>query len=71
MTPAHTLVWAVEIYLAFGLLFAIPFAWRWVPRLDPTAARGTTGFRLLLLPGSAALWPWRLLRLLRTRREAP
>ena len=71
MTLAQALVRGLELYLALGVLFAIPFAWRWVARLDPSAATGTRGFRLLLLPGSAALWPWLLVRLLRSAEEAP
>lgn len=71
MAIAEQLVRALELYLALGLVFAVPFAWSWAARLDPLAARGTTGFRLLILPGAAALWPLLALRLLRAgaRRE--
>ena len=56
------LVWLLTGYALLGLGFALPFL-RWgITRVD-TAARGTSlGFRLLLLPGSVALWPllaWR------------
>jgi hypothetical protein len=54
-------------YLLIGLLFALPFAWRWSARLDPVASGGTMGFRLLILPGAALLWLWLLLKLLRGR----
>lgn len=56
------------LYLALGLAFAVPFAWRWVGKLDPVAASGTRGFRLLILPGAVALWPLLAARLL-ARRE--
>jgi len=69
MTFAHALVLAVEIYLAVGLLLALPTAFRWIERIDPSAHGGTRGFRILILPGCAALWPWVALRLLRARRE--
>ncbi|HMV33048.1 MAG TPA: hypothetical protein PKA50_13080 [Gemmatimonadales bacterium] len=58
--------WLVRLaagYLVLGLLFAVPFALRWVNRLDDVAAHGTPGFRLLLLPGAVLLWPLLLRRL--------
>ena len=50
------------IYLACGLLFAVPFALVGVSRIDPHAARGNWGFRLLILPGTMAFWPLLLRR---------
>jgi hypothetical protein len=45
------------LYLAAGLVFAAWFVTAGVGRISP-AARGTGwGFRLLIVPGSAALWP--------------
>lgn len=44
-------------YLAVGFLFAIAFVWKGVGKIDPDAAKGTLGFRLLILPGCALLWP--------------
>src|SRR5262245_53022075 len=57
----------VVAYVLIGLLFAIPFAWRWSARLDPVAAKGTIGFRLLVIPGAVLLWPWLTAKLLRGR----
>jgi hypothetical protein len=45
------------LYLAAGTAFAVPFALRWVNRIDANAERGSWGFRLLIVPGSIALWP--------------
>jgi hypothetical protein len=45
------------LYLALGILFAIPFIAFGVKRIDPHAAHGSWGFRVLILPGSVALWP--------------
>jgi hypothetical protein len=62
--PAAT--WLVRLagaYLAVGAAFAVPFAARWVNRLDAVAAHGTPGFRALLVPGATLLWPLLLLRL--------
>ena len=53
------------IYLAFGLLFAIYFAVSGVVKLDK-AARGTSiFFRVLIVPGAMALWPYLLRQLVR------
>lgn len=54
---ARLLVATVGVYLAVGVVFAVPFVWRGVARIDPCAAAGSIGFRLLILPGVTALWP--------------
>ena len=55
----------LELYFLAGLLFAVPFVARGVQRIDPVAAGGTLGFRLLLLPGAALFWPFLLGRWIR------
>lgn len=62
---ATWLVRLAGLYLLLGALFALPFALRWVNRLDEVAAHGTRGFRALLLPGAILLWPLMLVRLRR------
>ena len=57
LTTATLLVNILGIYLAVGIVFAIAFVWKGVGRIDPSAEEGTLGFRLLILPGTAALWP--------------
>lgn len=57
-------------YLALGSVFALWFAWRGAGRLDPAARGGSMGFRLLVLPGAALLWPV-LLRAIRAGGAAP
>lgn len=64
---ATLLVGAAAIYLAAGVLFAIPFVTRWSGRLDHAARNGSFGFRVLIFPASALLWPWLARRLLRSR----
>jgi hypothetical protein len=54
-----------EIYFAIGLLFALLFVWRGAAVIDPAAREGTFGFRLLILPASALLWPLLLRRWIR------
>ena len=43
---------ALAVYFAIGLAIAL------ATKQEP----GTIGFRLITLPGRAALWPWLLLR---------
>lgn len=54
---AQVLLALAGTYLAVGLAFAIAFVARGVGRVDAAAAEASLGFRLLLVPGAAALWP--------------
>ena len=56
------LILGLAAYGILGLAFALPFVWRGVDRIDPAAREGSLGFRLLILPGVAALWPLLLFR---------
>lgn len=58
-------------YLACGLLFAFPFALIGVEQIDPHAVHGSWGFRLLVIPGTMALWPLLLRRWSGDVREPP
>jgi hypothetical protein len=58
-------------YLGCGLVFAIPFALVGVKRIDPHAAHGSWGFRLLVIPGTMAFWPLLLRRWLGGTHEPP
>ncbi|MEJ6391890.1 hypothetical protein V8J82_01400 [Gymnodinialimonas sp. 2305UL16-5] len=58
---AATLILAVQIYLAVGLVVAIAFLGYGIDRVDENA-RGVWIFRPLLIPGIAILWPLVLLR---------
>ena len=69
MFVAEVIVLAVSAYLACGLLFGLAFVTTGVGRVD-AAARGTSaGFRLLILPGTAALWPFLAARWVRAVRS--
>ena len=46
-----------SIYALFGILFGVAFVLRGVARIDQAAQGSPWGFRLLVLPGVAALWP--------------
>ena len=58
---------AAAAYAAVGAVFAVAFAWRGAARLDPAARGATWGFRVVILPAAAALWPWLLVRWLLVR----
>ena len=70
MIPAALLI-LLGTYLACGLCFAIPFSLIGVKRIDPHAANGSWGFRLLILPGTMALWPLLLHRWVKGLRQPP
>jgi hypothetical protein len=44
-------------YLTCGLMFAVPFALVGVKKIDPHAAHGSWGFRILIIPGTMVFWP--------------
>lgn len=64
-------LWAVAGYAGIGILFAFFFVLRGAGRIDPDAAKGTRGFRALIFPGAAALWPLLLKRWLGGQRNPP
>jgi hypothetical protein len=53
------------LYAAIGLLFGVGFVIWGIERVDPAARGAGMGFRILVLPGVAALWPLMLARWLR------
>ena len=65
VATAQLLVQSVTIYVGVGAAFAVVFLWQWVGRLDSAAEHGTRGFRVLVFPGVAALWPLFVIRLIR------
>jgi len=71
VSVATGIVFALGAYLALGALFAPAFALWGCGRLDPAAATGSAGFRILILPGAAALWPLLLKRWLCGARSPP
>ena len=67
-------IWFVEalfLYTAVGAVFAVAFVTAGVQRVDPDAKGSGMVFRLLILPGSAALWPLLLRRWIRGDRDVP
>ena len=68
---AEILLVAAEIYLLCGLVFAIPFVWIGVGQIDPHAAHGSWGFRVLIVPGTVFLWPFLAGRWMKGIHEPP
>ena len=62
---AELIVNVFVLYAALGVIFAIAFVLAGVNRVDPAARGGSLFFRILILPGAAALWPWLAIRWLR------
>ena len=68
---ASGLVLLFEIYVAVGVLFAVYFVVKGAGKVDEVAREGTWGFRVLIFPGVAALWPLLASRLLRGVAQPP
>lgn len=52
----------VLLYVALGVLFWFGFALRGMARLDAAAHGAPWTFKLLIMPGVVALWPYLALR---------
>lgn len=68
---ATALVWATIAYAAVGFVFACVFVIFVVDNYDSSAKDAPKGFRILILPGVAALWPVFAVRLLRKNPSHP
>lgn len=60
MNALSVLLLAILIYLGIGAAFAAIFVTRLIGRVDPVARGSSPWFRVLIMPGVAALWPWML-----------
>lgn len=71
-TAAKTLVLAIGLYFALGLLVGLIFMFGGAGRIDPTAKGKGLPFRarILILPGIIGLWPIMLAKLF-TQKEPP
>lgn len=52
----------LTLYASIGVLFSLVFVMLGVGRVDVAARGASLGFRVLILPGVAALWPLMLRR---------
>jgi hypothetical protein len=62
MTVSQAILGLVAVYAALGLVFAVAFVSLGVGRVDPAARDAPVGFRVIIVPASAALWPWLLVK---------
>jgi hypothetical protein len=53
---------ALTLYGLAGIAFAVAFVVFGIHRVDPVAEHSSIGFRLIVMPGVAALWPLLLTR---------
>jgi hypothetical protein len=68
---AKALLIMIGIHLVLGAAFALPFVLVGAGKIDPHAAHGSWGFRLLIIPGTVFLWPLLALRWTRGIHEPP
>lgn len=54
-------------YLAAGAVFAAAFLARGLASVDPAARGAGFAFRAILIPGVVGLWPYLLIRWVRSR----
>lgn len=71
MTIAEWIVNLAMIYAAVGVLFAVAFLIFGIGRMDSATKGSPVTFRLLILPGIAALWPILLKRWLNGQAHPP
>ena len=57
MVIAEWFINLLGVYTGIGLLFAIAFLTLGISQVDPDSKGSGVGFRLIILPGVAALWP--------------
>ena len=68
MIVAELILFSAFAYVLCGLAVGIPFIAWGVARVDEAARGASLGFRLLILPGTVALWPWMVTRWMRAPR---
>jgi hypothetical protein len=59
----------VEIYIACGIVFALPFVIKGVTGVDEGTYGTKLGFRLIILPGTIIFWPLLLSKWVKTKRN--
>jgi hypothetical protein len=61
------LLYGLAVYAFLGVVIGVVFAIFGVSQVIPHTATMTLGARILILPGAAALWPYVLVRWLKSR----
>jgi hypothetical protein len=65
MSAAAVFVGVLATYSLIGAVFAAVFVTFGIHRVDPAAEGAPFSFRLIVVPGVAALWPLLLVRWIR------
>ena len=60
------ILYGLALYALLGIVTAVVFVIFGVSQVLPHSATVTVGARILLLPGAAALWPYVLIRWLKS-----
>jgi hypothetical protein len=68
MVLLYGLLYGLGLYAMLGIVTAVAFVSFGVTQVLPYSM--TIGARILVLPGAAALWPYVLVRWLKSRRPA-
>jgi hypothetical protein len=61
------LLYGVALYALPGIVTAVAFVIFGLSQVLPHSATVTVGARIILLPGAAALWPYVLIRWMKSR----
>lgn len=59
----------VLLYLVLGALFVIPFLLKGLEKVDESAHEGTTGFKIIIIPGVIVFWPVLLKKWMKANRK--
>ena len=62
---AEIIFWVVTVYAAAGAAFGVYFVVAGVNTIDQAAKATGIGFRFIIFPGTVALWPLLIFRLLK------
>jgi hypothetical protein len=66
---AEVILFAALVYGLCGLAVGVPFVLVGVNRVDEASRGASLGFRLLILPGTVALWPLMAAKWIKTARS--
>ena len=69
MATAEVFLAIVGAYAGLGIVFALAFAIWGAAAIDAAAKGSPLGFRLLIIPAAAALWPLLAIRWLQAERH--
>jgi hypothetical protein len=71
MTIVYIILIVAAVYLAAGLVFAIPFVIKGVTKIDEGAHDSKWGFRIIIIPGTMVFWPLLLKKWMKAEPPSP